>query len=94
MSERKINKTQPTSIHKQSPLKQIRRQCVNCCCGSTKTIRFCADTDCPLWLFRFGMSPKAWVRKKGDEHAQLFIKKNFESGGKYSPDQLVDEMEV
>ena len=78
----------------QRPLKQIRRQCLNCCCGSPKTVKLCADVDCPLWYFRFGVSPKAYVSRTGKESEQLFDKENFKNGGKYSPDQLVDEMEV
>lgn len=48
-----------------SPLKNIRKKCLQCCCGSTKAIKYCSVVDCPLWRFRFGLSPKTALRKYG-----------------------------
>jgi len=78
-------------IPRQLPLKQIRKQCLDCCCGSIKTIRFCHSIDCFLWYLRFGKFPKTVIRKKGKNWVQLFDKRNFEVGGKFSPDKEVGE---
>jgi hypothetical protein len=40
-----------------SPLTAIRRKCVDCAAGR-KAIALCPSTDCPLWLFRYGMKPE------------------------------------
>ena len=81
-------------IPRQSPLKQIRKQCLDCCGGGTKSVRFCPDTECPLWCLRFGKSTKAFINKNGETYKELFNKDNFKVGGKYSPNKPVDEMEV
>ena len=73
-------------IPRQSPLKQIRKQCLECCCGSVKTIRFCHSTDCPLWYLRFGKFPKTVLREQGRKYEQLFDKDNFKNGAKFLPD--------
>ena len=73
-------------IPRQLPLKQIRKQCLDCCCGSIKTIRFCHSIDCSLWYLRLGKFPKTVIRAKGKEWEQLFDKENFKIGAKFSPD--------
>lgn len=81
-------------IPRQSPLKQIRKQCLDCCCSQYKTIRFCCSTDCPLWYLRFGMYPKTVLRIKGEKWQQLFDKENFKKGRKFCPDKYVEEYEL
>ena len=49
-----------------TPLKSIRRHCLECSNGQSKLVRECVITDCPLYDFRFGKNP----RRKG-------IKKTF-----------------
>ena len=73
-------------ILKQSPLKQIRKQCVECCGGSVKSVRFCYSTDCPLWYLRFGKFPRTVIREKGKKSGLLFDKDNFKKSGKFFPD--------
>lgn len=41
-----------------SPLKSIRKKCLDCSCGSYKEVENCVITDCPLYPFRFGTNPK------------------------------------
>ena len=81
-------------IPRQLPLKQIRKQCLDCCCGSTKTIRFCASIECPLWYLRLGRFPKTVMRTKGKEWEQLFDKENFKIGAKFSPEIEVEEYKL
>lgn len=40
-----------------TPLKAVRRHCVDCCCGNVAEPAQCSATGCPLWLFRFGRKP-------------------------------------
>ncbi len=81
-------------IPRQSPLKQIRKQCLECCCGSVKTIRFCHSIDCPLWYLRFGKFPKTVLRKQGRKFEQLFNKNNFKNGAKFLPDKKISSYEL
>lgn len=81
-------------IPKQSPLKQIRKQCLECCCGSVKTIRFCHSIDCPLWYLRFGKFPKTVLREHGRKSEQLFDKDNFKNGAKFLPDKEISSYEL
>ena len=82
------------TILKQSPLKQIRKQCLDCCSGSVKTVRFCHSTDCPLWYLRYGKFPKTIIKAKGKDWEQLFDKENFKKGSKFSPEKEVEEYKL
>jgi len=43
--------------HPESPIKAIRRNCVECSGGSEAEARKCTATMCPLWPFRMGRNP-------------------------------------
>ena len=49
-----------------SPLKAIRRLCLDCVVGSPKEVDRCCDRGCAGWPFRFGMSPTT-AKKRGKE---------------------------
>ncbi len=78
-------------IPRQSPLKQIRKQCRECSGDSTKSIRFCSDCTCPLWYLRFGKFPKTYVREMGKSAEQLFDPNNFKSEAIFGQDKLESE---
>ena len=40
-----------------TPLKAIRKKCLECCCGQYKEVRLCPSKDCSLYPFRFGNNP-------------------------------------
>lgn len=40
-----------------TPLKAIRKKCLECCCGQYKEVRLCPSKDCSLYPFRFGKNP-------------------------------------
>jgi len=40
-----------------TPLRTIRKKCLDCCCGSYKEIRECPVVECPLYPYRFGRRP-------------------------------------
>ena len=77
-----------------SPLKQIRKFCVDCCGGSYKTVMCCGSLDCSLWYLRFGTFPETYVKRKGKEYAGLFDKENFKPGAKYDPAQYVEDIKL
>ena len=40
-----------------TPIKSIRKKCLDCCCGSRKEVRLCTIVDCALYPYRFGKRP-------------------------------------
>jgi hypothetical protein len=40
-----------------SPVKAIKKHCLDCSGGSKKEVRECIIQDCPLYPFRFGKNP-------------------------------------
>lgn len=54
------------------PIRAIRRQCMQCCCGERAHIRGCAASPsckapfepCQLWRFRLGSRPEILERRK------------------------------
>ena len=40
-----------------TPIKAIRKKCLDCCCGSRKEVRECPVTECTLYPYRFGHRP-------------------------------------
>jgi hypothetical protein len=41
-----------------TPLKSIRRKCLECCCGVFKEVELCPIEKCWLWPYRMGRRPK------------------------------------
>ena len=80
-----------------TPLKAIRKKCLECCCGQCKEIRLCPSKDCPLYPFRFGKNPnrintssKVPVPEKMASHDSIF---NIEDGdeGNYLGDEISEK---
>lgn len=40
-----------------TPIKAIRKKCLDCCCGSIKEVRECTVIKCPIYPYRFGRRP-------------------------------------
>lgn len=49
-----------------SPLKQIRRFCLDCMGGSSMEVSRCCAYDCRLWDFRFGQRRATSAAKRPD----------------------------
>lgn len=81
-------------IPRLSPLKQIRKHCLDCMGDSIKSVRFCHDTNCPFWYLRFGKRPKTFIRENGKNYEQLFDRDNFKKGGKFSPDDDISSYKL
>jgi hypothetical protein len=41
-----------------TPIKAMRKKCLDCCCGSSQEVKLCPVTDCALYPYRFGKYPK------------------------------------
>ena len=50
-----------------NPVKAIRANCMECCCGSFKEVELCPVQTCPLYPFRFGSNPYRQKRELTDE---------------------------
>jgi hypothetical protein len=48
-------------MKKLTPLKAIRKKCLDCSGGQPSEVKDCIITDCPLLEYRFGKNP----RRKG-----------------------------
>lgn len=42
-----------------TPMRAIRRKCLDCCCGNAAEVRACCIPSCPLFPYRLGHRPKA-----------------------------------
>ena len=40
-----------------TPMKAIRKKCLDCVCGSSKEVKLCPCDDCPLYVYRTGRMP-------------------------------------
>ena len=40
-----------------TPLKSIRKKCLDCMCGSANEVKLCPSDDCPIFQYRFGKNP-------------------------------------
>ncbi len=43
---------------KLTPMKAIRKKCLDCCCGQMKEVRLCTVQKCALYEYRNGHRPK------------------------------------
>jgi hypothetical protein len=50
--------TKDGQIHGYTPLKAIRRKCLDCCYGSPQEVKLCEAHFCSLHPYRFGKNPK------------------------------------
>lgn len=48
-----------------TPIKAIRKNCIDCSGGSLKDVKECIIKDCPLYPYRMGTNPKRKGIKRG-----------------------------
>lgn len=53
-----------------SPVKAIRRYCLDCCLESSNEVKLCPAEKCPLHPFRFGKNPYRTAREYTDEQRE------------------------
>lgn len=58
-----------------TPVKSIRKKCLDCSGGSRKEVRECMLTDCPLHPFRMGKNPNCKPRKSKGEDSPTVVGK-------------------
>jgi hypothetical protein len=44
-----------------TPIKAMRKKCLDCTCGQVKEVRLCQAVECALWPYRFGRRPNKAV---------------------------------
>lgn len=56
-----------------SPVKSIKKFCLDCVGGNIKERRLCIDTDCPLYPYRLGHNPNIsrTISKKSIKNLKL-----------------------
>jgi len=52
---------------KLTPMKAIRKKCLDCCCGSSNEVLLCPAIKCPLWTYRSGHRPKTDILSTEEE---------------------------
>ena len=77
-----------------SPLKRIRKHCLDCCGDSPSEVKYCPFTDCFIWHFRFGYTPKAAIRRLGKIGRDLLDESCFLPGGKFDSGKYTSEIEA
>jgi hypothetical protein len=40
-----------------TPVKAMRKKCLDCTCGQVKEVRLCQAVECACWPYRFGRRP-------------------------------------
>lgn len=78
-------------IPRPSPIKQIRKSCLECSGNQVKQVMFCQITTCALWYLRFGVYPQRKV-KEDKRYEKLFDPKNFEEGAVFGPERDAEEL--
>lgn len=45
-------------MSKLTPMKAIRKKCLDCCCGQKLEVKLCTCKTCPLHAYRMGKRPQ------------------------------------
>ena len=63
-----------------TPVKAIRKKCLDCSCFQPKEVRLCTCVDCPIYPYRMGTRPS----KATLESIEAFYEENPESTKEFS----------
>jgi hypothetical protein len=78
-----------------TPIKAIRRKCLDCCCGSTKEVELCPVTDCTLYAYRFGKRPGTIKREATPAQIERLRKaRGVLQSGRISDSTLSEHSEI
>ena len=61
-----------------TPIKAMRKKCLDCCAGSRKEVRECPVIDCALYPYRFGKRPTKAIL---DTIKEFYEQKDEPTGG-------------
>ncbi len=70
-----------------TPIKSIRKKCLDCSGGLPKEVRSCPANDCPLHPYRFGKNP---ARKGIAPNRSKIVKKSLGELDKIDKGELLD----
>ena len=68
-----------------SPIKAIRKKCLDCTCNQPKEIRLCLVVNCPLYPYRMGTRPSQATIDTMNE----FYSENPEPTGGFLPKKAI-----
>ena len=72
-----------------TPVKAIRKKCLDCCCGQVKEVKICPCLDCSLYPFRLGKNPNRAGMGRNTEKA-ITSKKPWANPPIYSKERIVE----
>ena len=52
-----INNDDNLEIKIATPIKSIRKKCLDCTCGQSKEVKLCTAYGCSIWPYRMGRRP-------------------------------------
>lgn len=58
-----------------TPLKAIRKKCLECSGGSPNEVKLCTVDRCELWYYRFGKNPNRKPRIMSEEQKEAAVKR-------------------
>jgi hypothetical protein len=87
--------TKDGEIHIYTPLRSIRRKCLDCCCGSSQEVSLCPVHSCSLHPYRFGKRPGTVKREATPAQIER-LKKAREArlNGRISDSSLSENREI
>lgn len=56
---------------KLTPLKAIKKMCLQCMCGDYNAVKECGDLDCPVHQYRLGHGSKIKKRELSEEEKKV-----------------------
>ena len=82
-------------VHIYTPMKAIRRRCLDCCCGSSQEVSLCPVHSCSLHPYRFGKRPGTLKREATPAQIER-LKKAREArlNGRISDSPLSENREI
>lgn len=60
-----------------TPLRAIRKKCLDCSAGSSNEVKTCEILDCPLYPYRLGKSPNRKPRELTEEQRE-YLRRRME----------------
>ena len=57
----------------ETPIKAIRKKCLDCCCGQPKEVRLCPKIDCANYPYRMGTRPSEETIKTLEDYLERDI---------------------
>jgi len=70
-----------------TPVKAIRKKCLDCSCGQPKEIRLCPIIKCPLYPYRMGRRPSQTTLDTMNE----FYSENTEPAQGFTPKKSIGD---